>query len=81
MNGTQVFIEPEILEKYPDTFFEAVLSGRHRIDYVDGNPYIDRDPVIFEKMLEILRNGQFVAGFSNKLKEEFVFNGIDYHRL
>ena len=48
VRGTQVFIEPQILEKYPDTFFEAALSGRHRIDHVDGKPYIDRDPDTFE---------------------------------
>ncbi len=57
------------------------MSGRQRVDFKDGKPYLDRDPETFEKMLEVLRNGEFVAGFSKKLREEFEYNGIDYHRL
>ena len=51
------------------------------MEHVDGIPYLDRDPDTIEQMLEVLRNGKFVAGFSKQLREEFEFNGIDYHRL
>ena len=35
---------------------EAFFSGRHELEMVDGNPYINRDPDTFLLLLQYLRN-------------------------
>eukprot|EP00929_Paragymnodinium_shiwhaense_P122609 TRINITY_DN9549_c1_g2_i1.p1 TRINITY_DN9549_c1_g2~~TRINITY_DN9549_c1_g2_i1.p1 ORF type:complete len:363 (-),score=38.32 TRINITY_DN9549_c1_g2_i1:166-1254(-) len=43
----------------PDSFFGALASGRHRVDWEqDGSLFIDRSPKHFPFVLEYLRNGR-----------------------
>lgn len=35
---------------------EAMFSGRHPINYVDGEVRLDRNPVPFSKLIDFLRN-------------------------
>ena len=53
----QIFrVQRKLLSKYPDTALEAMFSGRHPPNLVDGYPFIDRDPQIFHHFLYYLKN-------------------------
>ena len=33
-----------------------MFSGKHILDEIDGNPFLDRDPEIFKLLISYLRN-------------------------
>ena len=45
-----------LLTQVDGSSLEAMFSGRHEIEMIDGNPYLNRDPEIFKLMLSQLRN-------------------------
>ena len=50
--GGKVFeIKKKNLKKFPESelTIEAICSGRHQIETVDGIPFIEKDPLFFEK--------------------------------
>ena len=52
VRGTILKISKSML--IPDSALEAHFSGRHQVDMKDGRPFLDRDPIIFQKFLEML---------------------------
>ena len=44
VGGALVEIDQKIIENYPDSAFDAFLSGRQDLPIVDGFPYIERNP-------------------------------------
>lgn len=62
--------------------FEAIFSGRHDNQIVEGYPFLDRDPVVFERILDIIRsyplNEYTPLHFGKENIEELSFLGIDY---
>ena len=45
-----------LLTKVEGSSLEAMFSGRHDLEKINGNPYLDRDPVIFNLVLSHLLN-------------------------
>ena len=46
-----------ILTKIKDSNLEAMFSGKHELNKVDGGIYLDRDVDVFEMVISFLRNG------------------------
>ena len=61
-----------------------MLSGRHNLEEKNGIPFIDRDPVIFERLIEFLQDlSQIVIEYKIRkmLKEELDFWGINFRQI
>ena len=47
-------IDISIVERFPESVFEAILSGRQEMNMEEGVPFLERDPETFHKMLSFL---------------------------
>ena len=68
IGGTVFAVDPKMIEKYPESSLESILSGRHKVEVKDGHPFIDRDPETFKRTMEFLEthsSGKYV-----KISEE-----------
>ena len=52
----QVFCEDLSIFNINDSAIEALFSGRHINQIEDGFLYIDRDPLIFSKLIDFLKS-------------------------
>ena len=43
VGGTLVEIDQQIIDNFPDSAFDAFLSGRQDLPIVDGFPFIERN--------------------------------------
>mgnify|MGYP003918460899 CR=1 FL=1 len=57
--GGQYFpkVSKKLLTSVPGSALAAMFSGRHELAKDDGKTFIDRDPKIFEYLIQYLRNG------------------------
>ena len=54
---TEGFTVPrKLLTSDEGSSLAAMFSGKHELELVDNNPYINRDPEIFKLLLTFLRN-------------------------
>ena len=56
-----------LLTQVKDSSLEAMFSGRHEIEMIDGNPYLNRDPEIFKLILSHLRGNMADIQIENQL--------------
>ena len=54
VGGQKVKIPRDVITQFPESALEAIFSGRHEIELVDGAPFIDRDPKFFKIAMIIL---------------------------
>ena len=56
---TEGFVIPRtLLCSVPNTALEAMISGRHNVPKIDGKLFVNRNPKIFMRVLDYLRNNQ-----------------------
>ena len=55
-----------------------MFSGRHEIETIDGNPYLNRDPEIFKLMLSHLRSKMFDLQIENPLQKQLFDEELKY---
>lgn len=60
-------LNKELLCSVPNTAMEAKFSGRHVIEKVNGQVYLNRNPRIFLMLIDYLRMGQKIP----QIKEEY----------
>ena len=51
IGGEVLELSPHVIERYPDSVFEAIFSGRQQMNEINGIPFLDRDPKKFKNML------------------------------
>jgi len=51
----------------PGSSLEAMFSGRHELNKLDGKIYLDRDPKIFSYLISYLKNNMQLS----KIKDEY----------
>lgn len=56
VRGLILNIRIKVMWQFPDSVFEAIISGRQTLEMVDGLPFFDRDPLVFQKALAILNS-------------------------
>jgi hypothetical protein len=56
VRGFRAVVPYAILTSIENSSLSTMFSGRHEIECVNGDPYIDRDPVIFKIVLDILKH-------------------------
>ena len=54
VDGTLVKIDQKIIDNFPDSAFDAFLSGRQDLPIVDGFPFLKRNPKAFTSMINFL---------------------------
>ena len=73
------------LERFKDSVFEAIISGRHEVEKVDDIPFLDRDPEVFQRMMEIINSNPMeryqVMNFDEQVLNELEFFGLDFEAL
>ena len=52
-------VRKSLLCSVPNSTLEALFSGRHHIDKVEGKYFLDRDPQIFRYVINYLGNGRY----------------------
>ena len=45
------------MTQIPNSSLEAMFSGRHELKKVDDKIFVDRDPEVFNLLIQYLRNG------------------------
>ena len=56
-------VRRSLLCSYKGSALEAMFSGKHELNYIDGYVYLDRNPKIFKLMLDFLRNYKQITDF------------------
>ena len=75
--GTIIETQRSVLTKVKDSAMEAMFSGRHYVEQVDGAVFIDKDPEIFKLVLAYLKENKWPPKSLKKLVEiELEFWGL-----
>ena len=56
VGGTTYMTKRSVLTQVEGSLMEAMFSGRHPVEEVEGMIFIDRDPETFKHLLSYLRN-------------------------
>ena len=59
VGGFHFEIPQFIIDEHPDSVLEAIFSGRHAVETVNGIPYLNRDYEVFKRILLILKSSPF----------------------
>jgi hypothetical protein len=60
-----------VLTSVPESALAKMFSGKFDLDEVDGEVYIDRDPYVFDMVLQYLRNGKEVQPMDHNVRKLF----------
>ena len=71
-------VRKALLTSVPGSALEAMFSGRHTLHKIDGKVFIDRNPDIFIRMLDYLRNNFRLPDSLDKVELELVKMEMDF---
>ena len=74
-------VSKRMLTSVPGTALEAMFSGRHELEYVDGKIFVDRNPIMFEYLIDYLRNGCKLVEIGLKYDNQMFLEELDYWGL
>ena len=80
VGGSLIKIDDKVTKQFPDSAFDALLSGRQELEIKDGVPFLDRDPIAFQKMIDFLENSydkEYIA-LDPATQEELRFMCVDF---
>ena len=86
VRGTEFRIEHWLIEKYPDSALEVIFSDRHDMTNTKSkHPFLDRDPNIFKKMIDLLTKyknlvpgSTYINIYDEEVLDELEFLCIDF---
>jgi hypothetical protein len=64
-------VHRSVLTAVPESALGIMFSGNHQLDEVHGEIYIDRDPKVFELVIQFLKNGKKVPSMDYSTKVKF----------
>eukprot|EP01129_Flabellula_baltica_P006618 TRINITY_DN2492_c0_g1_i1.p1 TRINITY_DN2492_c0_g1~~TRINITY_DN2492_c0_g1_i1.p1 ORF type:complete len:173 (+),score=28.82 TRINITY_DN2492_c0_g1_i1:65-583(+) len=71
-----------LANQYPDSFFGSMFSGRYEtVRDENGAYFIDRDPMVFKYVLNILRGANVSVKYLSEEEKEMLSDDLDYYMV
>ena len=56
VSGEKMVLRRDLLCSKKNSYLEATFSGRHEVDKLDGDVFIDRNPTVFKAIINRLKD-------------------------
>ena len=77
----KTMVSRSVLTCVPETSLEALFSGRHPVQKIDGCIFVDRNPVGFQYLIDYLRNGKVGQEHTEKIYKNLLDLELKYWGL